>query len=1244
MKFDFKSTQFFKSTTSCHALLVVFSALLLTSCATYRPQYGKIGYKVNSDTLAKSPLLHTFYLVGDAGNARDAGPQEHLVFFRKRLAKASSKSTLLFLGDNIYPSGMPPKGDKGRRFAEENLESQIALTEGFKGKSIFIPGNHDWYSNGVEGVRRQQDYITEKLGKKSFLPKNGCPIDDVGINDRVALITVDSQWYMENWDDDPEINDDCDIKTREDFFTELEDKLNENQTKLTVLAIHHPVMSDGTHGGELSWRKQLYPLKYNIPLPVIGSLMNLVRKTSGGSPQDLQHKIYKDYIQRIRALVQGHENVVIVSGHDHNLQYVEKDGVRQIISGSGSKVEAARAVNGQDFTYGGNGYALLQVYEQGESVVTYYGNDGKEEKLLFRHQITPAREKAPAKAYGNTFPKYTTATVYDKEMTEKSAFHNFLWGKHYRSYYGRDIQARNVTLDTLYGGLKPVESGGGHQSRSLRLEDKSGKQYTMRAIKKSAVKFLQSTAFKKQYVEQEFKETYAESFLMDFYTSSHPFTSFAVDNLAGAAGIPHTNPRLYYVPKQSALGDFNLEYGDELYLIEERPDDGFEKLASFGKPDAFESTLTVLENLRKDEKYQIDEKAYIRARLFDMLIGDWDRHYDQWRWGEYESKDGKIVYKPIPRDRDQAFPKYGGALLPIILNMPALRHMKTYKKDIASVKWLNAEAYALDLALITRATRADWEAEARYLREHLTDAEIEKAFSGLPKEVQDKALEGIKANLRSRRNKVERYANEYYDVLQRIAVVVGTEKKDRFVVTRLGNGDTEVSVIRLKKEGEEVRYTRTYRKKETREIWIYGLGDEDIFEVPEGGKAAITVRLLGGGEKDAYNVKNGKRVTLYDFRSRENDIEADGKATQLLSNNYDLNRYDYRKPKYDALAGLPNIGFNPDDGIKIGLMPTFTVNGFKRNPYSQKHALKANYYFATKGYELIYKGIFPNILRNWRFELDARYTGPVFTFNFFGYGNETVDGRKSEGMDYNRVRSQVLSVAPSFVWRGDGGAYFSGQLTGESYDVEQTDGRFITSGVVNPDVFETKNFLGANVAYGFENYDNLSNPAMGMRFHMEAGWIFNVDNVSRDVPYFDVMYGVSHRLVPSARWVLATQAKAKFLFSNEYEFYQMATIGGDFDVRAFRSQRFSGKRSFFQSSDLRLEIGKIGKTVVPLKYGLLGGFDYGRVWLPGEDSDRWHTAYGGGLWLNGVNLVTAKLSYFHAADGGRVSFGLGFGF
>lgn len=113
--------------------------------------------------------------------------------------------------------------------------------------------------------------------------------------------------------------------------------------------------------------------------------------------------------------------------------------------------------------------------------------------------------------------------------------------------------------------------------------------------------------------------------------------------------------------------------------------------------------------------------------MFDILIGDWDRHSDQWRWAEFK-KDGKVIYKPIPRDRDQAFVKYDGALLSILMNIPALRHMRTFKDKIGNVKWLSREPYPMDLAFLRTSDQKDWIEQAKYIQDNLSDADIEKSL------------------------------------------------------------------------------------------------------------------------------------------------------------------------------------------------------------------------------------------------------------------------------------------------------------------------------------------------------------------------------------------------------------------------------------------------------------------------------------------------------------------------------------
>ncbi|HEU4791690.1 MAG TPA: metallophosphoesterase, partial [Flavobacterium sp.] len=354
--------------------------LVLHSCATYYPQYGKnLENEITQNTLDSSKIVHTFYLIGDAGSPNKDKAQETLSLLQKRLENSNKKSTLLFLGDNIYPNGFPSnKSPEEQVSAETKLTKQLELSKNFKGRTIFIPGNHDWAS-GISGLERQAKFITNYLkDKKAFLPQKNCGLEELKIDKNITLITIDSQWFLEDWDKYPTINDNCSIKTREDFFDELASILNKNQDKTIILALHHPLMSNGTSGGQYSAEKELFPTEQKIPLPIIGSVFNLTRKTSGVYPQDIQNKVYLYFTKRVKTLLQNQKNVIVVSGHDHNLQYLSKNNITQIITGAGSKSEAAKAVNPNDFSYGGNGYATLTLYKNGETKVSFYGNENKQ--------------------------------------------------------------------------------------------------------------------------------------------------------------------------------------------------------------------------------------------------------------------------------------------------------------------------------------------------------------------------------------------------------------------------------------------------------------------------------------------------------------------------------------------------------------------------------------------------------------------------------------------------------------------------------------------------------------------------------------------------------------------------------------------------------------------------------------------------------------------------------------------------
>ncbi len=131
--------------------------------------------------------------------------------------------------------------------------------------------------------------------------------------------------------------------------------------------------------------------------------------------------------------------------------------------------------------------------------------------------------------------------------------------------------------------------------------------------------------------------------------------------------------------------------------------------------------------------------------------------------------------------------------------------------------------------------------------------------------------------------------------------------------------------------------------------------------------------------------------------------------------------------------------------------------------------------------------------------------------------------------------------------------------------------------------------------------------------------------------------------------MLATKLKGHFNFGDDFEFYQAANLGANNGLRGFRNERFSGKRAFCHSTDLRYNLKRVKTSVVPIEYGIFGGFDYGRVWVSDTlvsdldfNEDTLNTSFGGGLFINMVDMLSVNIGLFTSDDSTRFSFGFGF--
>lgn len=1217
------------------AILFLFSA-----CATMKLQVAENQIFEPKESTAE--IEHTFYLIGDAGNSTLKKDSPALKYLKKKTKNVSKKSTLIFLGDNVYETGIPKKKkSKKYKLAKRRLEAQTDVAKKFKGNSIFIPGNHDWY-NGLDGLKREEELVEKALGKRSFFPQNGCPLESVDISKNIVLIIVDTHWYLTNWDNHPKINDNCEIKTRTKFFDEFEGLIKKSRGKTTIIAMHHPMFTNGSHGGKYSFASHMNPL------PILGSLKNLIRQTSGLSNTDIQNKKYNALKKRIVTLAQENDKTIFVSGHDHNLQYIIQDNIPQIVSGSGSKTTATKLSGGAKFTYGAQGFAKLDVYKDGSSTVSFH--TVKDDKIVYQSQVLSEDEKKNFATFPLQGITEKKASIYTQEEITKSKLYRYLWGERYRKYFGTKVNAPTVDLDTLFGGLKPVRKGGGHQSKSLRLKDKKGREYVMRALRKNAVQYLQAVAFKDQYIDGQFDDTATENLLSDVFTGSHPYAPFTIGKLSDAIGLYHTNPVLYYVPKQPRLGQFNDDFGNELYMIEERTDSGHGDKASFGFSDELVSTDDLLKKLNKDEHHVVDEEAYIKARLFDMLIGDWDRHEDQWRWAVFKEKN-QTIYRPVPRDRDQAFSIFGdGALLNTVTKLvPALRLMKSYEAELKSPEWFNLEPYPLDMVLISMSTKTVWDKQVNLIINNITDVVIDDAFTEFPDEVKDETIQEIKRKLQGRRRNLQKISDAYFKHINKFQIIRGTQKDDWFDIERLQNGQTKITGYRIiKGDKDTVFHQRVYNESETKEIWIYGLDDDDVFVVKGDGKNLIKLRIIGGQNNDIYKIENGEKVIIYDYKSKKNTFE-NTNARIKLTDNYEINVYDHKKFKNNQNILTPTIGYNPDDGVKIGFSNTYTAYGFVRNPFTTQHSISGAYYFATNGFEFNYSSEIANVFGNWNLGVNATFTSPNFAVNYFGFGNNSINFEADdlEEEDYNRVKISKFITGTFIKWKSDLDAEIKLAINYQTFKVDKTFGRFVSDDFSdNNAIFDTQRFINTEANYHLENTDNSAFSTMGMKTELIAGYTSSLNN-NGDFGYLIPSISFQHKLIPSGQLVFATKLKSHYTFGNSYQFYQAASIGGNDGLRGYRNQRFTDKNSFYHSSDIRLNLRSFKTSLIPLNVGVFGGFDYGTVWGQQNSTfknSKFNTSIGGGVFFNAANMISGNISTFNSDDGLRVAFTFGFTF
>jgi hypothetical protein len=361
-----------------------------------------------------------------------------------------------------------------------------------------------------------------------------------------------------------------------------------------------------------------------------------------------------------------------------------------------------------------------------------------------------------------------------------------------------------------------------------------------------------------------------------------------------------------------------------------------------------------------------------------------------------------------------------------------------------------------------------------------------------------------------------------------------------------------------------------------------------------------------------------------------------------MSKRPDINNPALDKFAYNYLGPQASLFYNIDDGLFIGGGFLYRKYKFRRSPYSAQHRLVLNGATNTGSKMIDYEGDIKNLFAGLDLGIKFLAYTPAFVINYFGYGNESVNTHAP--IPFNRVRLNKIIFNPSinktftpFFKVGIGPKY-------EHYRVIKIPDTFIDrphTNINNATLYNPKQYLGARAFYRLGTKDSPVNPKRGILWTGEANWMKELNtNKSTYSQYIsDFTFYISPNL--PFQLTFAGRIGGGLNYGN-FQFYQANMLGMTDHLRGYRKTRFIGDKSFYQNLEARLELFSFNAYLFPGKLGVLAFVDNGRVWAKGENSESWHTGYGGGLWVSLFDKFIISPTYSLSNETHFFNFKLGF--
>lgn len=421
-----------------------------------------------------------------------------------------------------------------------------------------------------------------------------------------------------------------------------------------------------------------------------------------------------------------------------------------------------------------------------------------------------------------------------------SLIKRILIGKNYREIWSTPVKMKMFDITREKGGLTPTELGGGFQTKSLRLKEKGGREWVLRTVDKDVEKA----------VPKWLRNTFAQTLVQDMISSAYPYAPVTVAHLAKALKVSAPDPELVYVPDDPAFKEYRNIFANTvcmLELINPTPDNSDTK-----------STADLYKDLKDDSDHLVDDTTLLKARLLDMLIADWDRHADQWKWGIREGQ-GKKIYYPVPRDRDQTFFLSKGLLVKVV-RLFTLKHFVGFTDNLNKLNKLNGKSWEFDHLLLNKLDEEDWKEAITRFQQTLNDSMLSAAIKKMPPEVVQINGNILLEKLKKRRDDLTATGMTYYRLISKDIQIRATEKSD---IARVAMQGDKLVVSLQDNKSSTPYYTRMFEAAHTKRIDLHLFEGPDHFIVDKNVSSPIVISLDSGKGKDQFTI-DGKLPLKFD--------------------------------------------------------------------------------------------------------------------------------------------------------------------------------------------------------------------------------------------------------------------------------------------------------------------------------------------------------------------------------------------